>query len=120
MKKLKSRTKKPKKKVSCNSSRKRIPSEVEDVANAEEEASEAGQITTIEVEEVAILDTTKIKKVKVDKTNISKIIIEEGAEEVVVVEEAMMVKKRENIMVSEIQVLEDRIHSSEISNQKNS
>ena len=117
MKKLKSRTKKPKKKVSSNSSRKRIPSEVEDVANAEEEASEAGQITTIEVEEVAILDTTKIKKVKVDKTNISKIIIEEGAEEVVV-EEAMMVKKRENIMVSEIQVLEDRIHSSEISNRK--
>ena len=88
------------------------------MANLIEEEAEAGRTTMTEEEEPAIRDTTKIKKVKVDKINISKIIIEEGAEEVVV-EEAMMDKKRENTMASEIQVLEDRIHSSGTSSQKN-
>ena len=89
------------------------------MANLIEEEAEADRTTMTEEEELAIRDTTKIKKEKVDKINISKIIIEEGAEEVVV-EEAMMDKKRENTMASEIQALEDRIHSSEISSPKNS
>ena len=88
------------------------------MANLIEEEAEADRTTMTEEEELAIRDTTKIKKEKVDKINISKIIIEEGAEEVVV-EEAMMDKKRENTMASEIQVLEDRIHSSGISTLKN-
>ena len=106
MKKLKLRRKK------VSKSKERMPSEAEDVDIAGE-ATEAGPITMIEEGEPAILDTTRIKKAKVDKINISKTTIVEGVEEVVA-EGAMMVKKEESTTDREIEVMEDRIRSSGI------